>query len=166
MADAEHVARIRAYLEEHRSTYTREALQAQLLADGHPREAVDLALAQVYGFEVSPAGQSPPPLAPPPSTTGRVVLIALGVFFGNYLLLAVASYLLSSLLDMIDGSLLGLLGLIPLVLLAEGIAARVVRKKRPVLGRGLLWGVGISLLPLAGAALLIGICLALLGASF
>ena len=54
MADSENVARIRAYLEQHRQTYDKQALRTKLLNDGHDPAAVELALAQVYGFEVAP----------------------------------------------------------------------------------------------------------------
>ena len=49
MTAPEELAQIRAYLEQHRATYDREALRRKLLADGSTPAVVDLAITQVYG---------------------------------------------------------------------------------------------------------------------
>ncbi len=55
MADPAEVARIRAFLEQHRQTYHRSALHAKLLDEGHDPSAIEEALAQVYGAPTPPA---------------------------------------------------------------------------------------------------------------
>ena len=148
----ESVPRIRAYLEQHKQTYTRAALQRKLLEDGHNPQAVDLALAQAYGFEVTTTGAPPPP-----SRTQTVILTALGVFMLNYVLWGLIAALT------ID-SRFGLgLGLIVGSVVAEVVAAVALRSRNRAVSRGLAWGIALSLLPVAALALLFGICLALIG---
>ena len=78
MADSQQVARIRDYLEQHRQTYDRDALRQQLLADGHPAEAVDLAIAQVYGVQVTGPVQQPAR-----DTRAKLALVILGTLLVN-----------------------------------------------------------------------------------
>lgn len=54
MPDPNNSAYIRAYLEQHRATQTRDGLRARLLAEGLAPEAVDAGLAQVYGDRPAP----------------------------------------------------------------------------------------------------------------
>lgn len=146
------VARIRAYLEQHKQTYTREALQRKLLEDGHDPQAVDLALAQAYGFEVAATG------APPPqSRTQTIVLTALGIFVLNYVLWALISALT------IDSNFETGLALIAGMVAVEVAAAVALRSRNRAVSRGLAWGIALSLLPVVALALLFGICLALIG---
>ncbi|HSH77239.1 MAG TPA: hypothetical protein VLA19_01755 [Herpetosiphonaceae bacterium] len=55
----ERVARIRAYLDQHRSVYNADALRRKLLADGHERREVDQAMAQVFGANALPLARRP-----------------------------------------------------------------------------------------------------------
>jgi hypothetical protein len=160
MAEREDVARIRTYLEEHRATYTQAALRAKLLEDGHNQEAVDLAMAQVYGFAVPPA--SPQPAE---NTRTRVILIAAGTFLANYILLPAIVVAIITVVDQGGagfGPALASFGIIPVVLLFEGLAAFLLRGRDRTIARGLGWGVVASLLPLIGLALLFGVCFALI----
>lgn len=153
MADAEYVARIRAYLEQHRNEYDRDALRQKLLSDGHPPQLVDVAMAQVYGFTVAP---NAPPVQRDPALP--LVLTIVGVFLLNYILLGIAlTVLVNS--DTISAAYWAFLLLIPL----EVGASIVVRRRNRPVGRGILWGLIASLVPIVGAALLFGICLALIG---
>lgn len=82
MTEPEEIAQIRAYLEEHRITYDREALRRQLLADGYSPYTVDLAITQVYSSaDVPPAARlSGSPLL-------LYSLIVIGILFVNVLML-------------------------------------------------------------------------------
>lgn len=150
MADDATVARIRAYLEQHRYTYERDVLRQKLIDDGAPPQAVDLAIAQVYGFDVQ--GTSTPAAT---SNVLTIVLLGFGVFLLNY----AASFLT---LAASNGSEYALI--VPAVLaLGELVAAIVLWRRRPPIARGLAWGLAGSLIPLVLLALLFGICIALLG---
>lgn len=153
MGDSEQLARLRAYLEQHRATYTQEALRKQLLADGQPAQQVDLAIAQVYGFAVPGTTAAP---APPAQTT-RIILIAAATFLVNYLGIPLLLWGLAQIRN--DAALL--LAFAPL-LVELGAAIGLWRRNRTV-ARGLAWALAASLLPLGAAVLLFGICLALLG---
>ena len=56
MTEPEEVARIRAYLEQHRATYDREALRRKLVAEGSTPEAVDQAMTEAYGSADNASG--------------------------------------------------------------------------------------------------------------
>lgn len=157
MADPEHVARIRAYLQQHGGTYEQEALRAKLLEDGHDPEAVELALAQTYGFEVAPS--SPPAGG---NTTTRLLLAITATLLFNYLLLPILVLLLLQIGGSSDATFLAG-GIVPvlLALVAEIVAAIALRRTRPAVARGIGWGILISLIPVAGLALLFGACVAL-----
>ncbi len=160
MAEHDDAARIRAYLEEHRATYDRAALRTKLLEDGYDAELVDLAMAQVYGFEVAPA-------TPPPADTmrRRVILIAVGTFVANYSILPALVIGVLNAGDFGGSSFLSLFsifGVVPLVLLLEGLAVLLLRRRDATWARGLGWGLMVSLIPLVGLALLFGVCLALI----
>jgi hypothetical protein len=152
MADSEYVARIRAYLEEHRQTYDQAALRAKLLTDGHPESVVDLALAQVYGYDPPPATPAPPQRNGPPLWLTIVL-----TFFGTYIVLAL---LFGAAIDSSNG----FVTLSPLLLLPlQIIAMLVVRRRHRQLARGLAWGIAAAWAPLFSLVLLVGICLAVLG---
>lgn len=150
------VERIRAYLEQHKQTYTREALRSRLIEDGHNPQAVDLAIAQAYGFQVSS-------MSPPPGVNRtRFILTIAGVFLFNYIIWAILIAL-----DMNGSAGIGASGAsfwaVPGLLILEGIAAAALRRRDRTLSRGLAWGVGLTVLPLITLALLFGICLAIVG---
>jgi hypothetical protein len=153
MADSEYVARIRAYLEEHRQTYDQAALRAKLLADGHPESIVDLALAQVYGYE-------PPPTPAPPQRSGLPLWLTIVLtFFGTYVVLAL---LFGAAIDSSNG----FVTLSPLLLLPlQIIVTLLVRRRNRQLARGLAWGIAAAWTPLFSLVLLVGICLAIFGFS-
>lgn len=144
------VDRIRAYLEQHKQTYTREALRERLIQDGHNPQAIDLAIAQAYGFQVSTTP------APPETNRTQFILTIVGVFFFNYIVWAILFALT------IETNAAGLWA-IPVMLIVEGIAAAALRRRNRTLSRGLSWGIGLTVLPLVTLALLFGICLAILG---
>jgi len=154
MPDADDIARIRAYLKEHGATYERDALRTRLIADGHAPETVDLAIAQEYGFTVTGA-------APPPATRNRVILVAAGVFLVNFLVLPLVIGLLAQQVNVgaIGSFLIGSTGLVVLALVVESVAAAITRRRDPVLSRGLTWGVLLTLLPIVGGVLLVGVCI-------
>lgn len=145
------VDRIRAYLEQHKQTYTREALRERLIEDGHNPQAVDLAIAQAYGFQLS----STP--APPEMDRTRFILVIAGVFLFNYIFWGIIVALV------IVGQSPAWLWAIPVMLVLEGVAAAVLRPRNRSLSRSLALGIGVSLLPLVTLGLLFGICLAILG---
>ncbi|HEY0603086.1 MAG TPA: hypothetical protein VGD58_09255 [Herpetosiphonaceae bacterium] len=148
------VDRIRAYLEQHKQTYTREALRDRLIQDGHNPQAVDLAIAQAYGFQVSST------TAPPETNRTRFVLTIVGVFLLNYIIWTILFVV------GINNSEIGfaiVLWAVPIMLLVEGMAATVLRRRDRTLSRGLSWGIGLTVLPLVTLGLLFGICLAVLG---
>jgi hypothetical protein len=159
MADSQETAHIRAYLEQHRATYDREALRQKLLADGHNREAVELAMAQVYGLQVAP---QPAPASG--STVSRYWLLILGVVLLNVMLLpasivvTVNSELAQTALALLAGGLAPVI----VVLLLETGAILYWRRTRPQLSRALLIGVGASLGMVVPLALLFGACVALI----
>lgn len=158
MADPDNVARIRAYLEQHRQTYDKQALRTKLLNDGHDPAAVELALAQVYGFDVGP---SPAPVVQDASR--GFGLTVLGTLLFNYLLLPIMIGGLVRFGSSTGGSLLTA-AVLPLLiaLLAEIGLAVAVRRSRPGVARGLRWGIVLSLIPVAALVLLFGACVALL----
>jgi hypothetical protein len=146
------VARIRAYLEQHKHTYTRDALQLKLLEDGHDPHTVDLALAQTYGFEVATTGTPPQQ-----SQITTVILTAMALFVLNYMLWGVIGAFT------VD-SRFGLgLSLIAGTVVLEIATAIALRSRNRAVSRGLAWGIAISLLPVVALALLFGICLAIIG---
>lgn len=149
------VDRIRAYLEQHKQTYTREALRERLIQDGHNPQAVDLAIAQAYGFQVS--NTTP---APPQTNRTQFILTIAGVFLFNYI---VWTILLVVGLNNSDSVLTIGLWAVPIMLIVEGMAAAVLRGRNRTLSRGLSWGIGLTVLPLVTLGLLFGICLAILG---
>jgi hypothetical protein len=164
LAEPDDTARIRAYLEQHRATYDRAALRAKLLEDGHDAESVDLAMAQVYGFEVTPPG-SPPSSPPVDDTRKRVILIAVGTFLANYSILPALAIGVVGTGNFAGSSFLSafsVVGVVPLVLLLEGLAVLLLRRRNATWSRGLGWGLVVSLIPLIGLALLFGICVALI----
>ncbi|HEX6293199.1 MAG TPA: hypothetical protein VFZ66_28715 [Herpetosiphonaceae bacterium] len=148
------VERITAYLEQHRQTYTQEALRQKLLADGHEPQAVDLAAAQVYGFAVRPSGK------PEVSDRRTVVLTALGLFVLNYVVW-MALGLISFNVAPIE-----ILWLIPTLVVLEIAAAVAARTRSRAVARGLAWGIAISMLPVVALALFFGICLAIIYSSY
>jgi hypothetical protein len=158
MADPEDVARIRAYLQQHKETYEQQALRAKLLEDGHDPQAVELALAQTYGFQVAP---STPPVGG--NTTGRLLLVITGTLLFNYVVLPIIVVLLLQ-VGATDATSFFLGAIVPtvLALVVEVGAALALRRTRPVVARGIGWGILISLIPVAGLALLFGACVALL----
>jgi hypothetical protein len=135
VADPENVAHIRSYLEQHKATYDREALRAKLLADGHDAIAVDQALAEVYGA----ANQPPRPVSR--NTLLLTVLVVIG------------TVLLNSGICIVSLRSTGVLGgLVPLLLgfALEAVAAIVLWRRRPAVARGFVWGIGVSVLIVAG----------------
>jgi hypothetical protein len=152
MADPQQVVRIRDYLEQHRQTYDRDTLRQKLLADGHPAEAVDLAMAQVYGVQIT--GSVP---RAPGTSRKKLALALVGVFFFNYL--AVPA-ILSALPDIFGSyTLLAF----PLVVVLEILAAVLLRKRDRSLARGFGWGVVATLAPIVVGVALVGICIAVYG---
>ncbi len=151
MADSEQVARIRAYLEQHRHSYDRDTLRRKLLDEGYDPQAVDQAMAEVYGLKVeSRAAQASGDI------TTQVLLVAAGIFLLNLLLLPI---LATVLLRSGAGSWTWLVLLcIPL----EIVAAIAFRKRNRTVTRGILWGLGATLALVAFVALLFGICIAIL----
>lgn len=156
MADSAYVARIRAYLEEHRQTYDQAALRQKLLADGHPESVVDLAMAQVYSYE-PPAPNTPAPQRSRLPTWLTIVL----TFIGTYVLLGLLLGVVAN-----DSSGLPLFWLPLAVLPAQIIVALLVRRWDRQLARGLAWGIAAAWLPIVSLVLLVGICVAVLGLSF
>ena len=157
------VERIREYLERLRNTYTQSALRQGLLADGHDPEAVDLAMAQVFGLQV--AGPEQP--AQPPAT-GRIALIIIATFLFNYIALPVIAGGISSVAESVGGlDVFSITALLVFgVLVAEVVAYFVLRRRNRTLARGIGWGIVATLVPLAGLLLLFGVCLAIIGVNF
>lgn len=167
MTDADRIARIRAYLDQNRDTYTRAALRQRLVADGHPLADIDEAMVQVYGAQVEASPADTPAsvsqISESPSTTS-VVLIGLAFAMLNSLLACVVVFSAISGVAGISSSLLGVLGIPVLVLLLlEGGLAFGIRDRNPTLSRGLVWGIILSLAFVVLGGLLFGVCLALLG---
>ncbi len=158
MPDPDDIARIRAYLREHGTTYERDALRTRLIADGHSPETVDLAIAQEYGFVVT--GTAPPA----PSNRGRIILVAIGIFLVNFVVLPLAIGLVAQQVNVaaFGNFLIGSIGLVVLALVVESVAAAITRRRDPLLSRGLTWGVLLTLLPVVGGVLLVGICIIVL----
>ena len=146
------VEQIRRYLETHRGTYDREALRQQLIKDGQPREAIDLAFAQVFGLSVTAA----PALAQQPSSNGRIFLIFLGVTALNLVLSGGLAYA-ATLTEQV------LVALLPgILLLGAEIAAMVrYRERNRALSRGIMWAL-IAALPVIAFGLLLGWCVAII----
>jgi hypothetical protein len=160
MTDSDRVARIRAFLEQHRDTYDRDALRQQLIADGHAPQDIDLAMAQVYGLQVAP--QSLPAVERDASfNTTQFALVIIGTMVLNAVLLcgALAAAANSELSGTSLTTLLGTSLLLPL--LAEGGAAWALRQRNRAVSRGLMWGVIASIGLLLLGILLIGACIAI-----
>lgn len=153
MADPEHVARVRAYLEEHRQRYDQNALRSQLLASGHPEAVVDLALAQVYGYDPPPATAA----TPPQRSWLWMALTILATMIGTYVVLVL---LFGLALD--SSNALVIFSPLLLLPLQIGVALLVRRRNHP-LARRLIWGIAAAWVPLFSLVLLVGICLALIG---
>lgn len=79
MADPSEVARIRAYLEQHKNTYTREALHEKLRADGADPAAIEAALAQLEAERTATNGQRRR-FNPALAYVGLVTFVPLNVF--------------------------------------------------------------------------------------
>lgn len=158
MADHDRIAHIRAYLEQHGDTYDRDALRQRLLADGHDPEAVDLAMAQVYGLQVTP--QPAPGIDQGSSyNTTLFVVVMIGTVVLNIILFCSAGsitargFLEDQALTLAVG--LGLLS--PLVI--EGVASLLMRRRNAAVSRGLMWGAIATAVVLMLAVLLIGVCI-------
>ncbi len=96
MHDPELIARLRRYLEEHKSTYTIDALRKKLIAEGVAPDAVDLAISQ--SFPNAYAGPAGTPPAPPRRgwsvltillVIGASAIFNAGLIFGGGLLMIV-----------------------------------------------------------------------------
>ncbi len=126
MADPDRVARIRAYLEQHRNTYDRDALRQQLLADGYADRDIDLAMTQVYGNDVEASMSS-----------SRAVLTLPLVILGTVLLNSGACF-----------ASLRTVGIVPIGIgvVLELIAAALLWNRQPTVARGIIWGVPIWLI--------------------
>jgi hypothetical protein len=165
MSDPDRVARIRAYLEQHRDSYDREALRQQLLADGHDPQAIDLAMAQVFGLQVGPQPNATAERDASFNTT-QFALIIIGIVALNFLLLCGAFSATVNLIS--DGTdftiLLAASTLLPLLI--EGGAAWALRRRNRTVSRGLMWGAIASGVLLLLGVLLIGACFALLSGGF
>jgi hypothetical protein len=149
------VERIRNYLEQHRDTYDRDALRRKLLNDGQPAQAVDLAIAQVYGLHVT-AAQAP--VEPAPSRR-PFLLTLLGVLLLNF----VASCTLTTILFSSGFAAPGAFLLAALIPLELAIMAYFWRRNHPV-ARGFMWAL-IGSLPVIAMGLLLGFCVAIISAS-
>jgi hypothetical protein len=160
MPDSEQVARIRAYLEQHRQTYEREALRQKLLADGHDPQAVDLAMAQVFGLQIAPAPSSGGFRLGRP---GYILLIVCTALL-NILILPAAVVLMLRLGGNLSGTslLVGSLAPLMVVLLLETLAILFLRGRSPQVARGLVLGLGTSLALVVPMVLLLGGCVALI----
>ncbi len=150
----ESVARIRAYLERHRSVYNADALRRKLLADGHDRKAVDQAMAQVFGEKALPLAQRSR------FYTGwerRDWLIFAGILLFNGLVLpALVAYAAGYSPYGPDALLTALY--IPLIVLGELVLTGLVRNRFPI-AHPVFWA---SLLYFALAPVSIGACIAII----
>lgn len=148
------VGRIQNYLEQHRHTYDREALRHKLLADGHPMQAVDLAMAQVYGLSVT----SPEMPSDPPTSRTPFLLSLFGVLLLNF----VASCTLTTIMFSTDFSPSNVFVMAALIPIELAIMAYFWRRNRPA-ARGFMWAL-IASLPVVAMGLLLGFCVAIASA--
>jgi hypothetical protein len=88
-------------------------------------------------------------------------LVAAGVFLVNFLVLPLVIGLLAQQVNVgaLGNFLIGSTGLVVLALVVESVAAAITRRRDPVLSRGLTWGVLLTLLPIVGGVLLVGVCI-------
>ncbi len=149
--DPAEVERMRSYLEQHRNIYDREALRRKLLSDGHAPQAIELALAQVYGLTVAAAD------APhdPASSRGPFLVSLFGVLLLNFVAgCTLATIFFNSGLPTPSIFLMG--ALIPL---EAAMMAYFWRRNRPV-ARGFMWAL-IGSLPIVAMGLLLGFFIAI-----
>jgi hypothetical protein len=143
------VERIRQYLETHRDEYERDALRKRLYEDGYDLADIDAAEAIVYAM-------------PGNLITSRLafVLTLFGALGLN--LLIVPGTILFVMFASLEYPFAGLVAL--LLLPVELVMALLLRASHrsgaPVaVSKGLLWGLGISAIPLGAIALLAGACI-------
>lgn len=166
MADPQDVARIRDYLKEHGATFSREALHARLVTDGHPSDAIDLAFAQEYGLEASSTSSLNIPITGntvTPTTAksgcGRIALVTFGILLLNLVIVPLLIAFVSQYINLgsIDDFVIGSLILVVLVAIIEGVAAYLTRRSDVGLSRGLTIGLGLMIFPILIIAAMIGL---------
>jgi hypothetical protein len=152
--------RIRAYLEQHRPTYSAEGLRRQLIEAGYHAELVDATIAEVFR-----------PALPEPAQSNRgclVVLITAGTVIFNFaLLIAAVAAAISGLYDSSSGTaILALIaGVVVVAVALEVIGYIVLRRRGQWTARPLGWGIATSLVSLLALALLFGLCIAAINSS-
>lgn len=127
MSDADERARIRAYLEQHRATYDRAALRRKLIDDGFDPANVDAALADIDATTA--------PASDPDAARATGAMLAAGA----------ATALLNAGICLAGFQGVGLTPLLIGVLL-ELVAIGTLWRRRPMIARGMSWGILIWLL--------------------
>ncbi len=156
MHDEQLMERLRQYLEQHRSTYTIEALRKKLIAEGVPADAVDLAISQTFPNAYSLPG------AAPPSTPARgwsvmtiLLLIGGSAIFNAALIFGGGALMITNDLWTIPVLLGG-----GLVLVGEIVGAIVVSRRNSSVTLGLILGI-VATPPLV-MLILAGVCFGLI----
>ena len=138
-ADGADIAHIRAYLEQQREIYHRDALRTKLLEDGYAPESIERAMAQVYG------GAQAPPVAQAARMTGAMLVASLATVLLNGGI-CLAGY------RFIPGS-----GMVATVLgaLVSILAMAFFTHRQPAVARGIRWGCAIWVLFVAGLTVVV-----------
>jgi len=158
MHDEELIARIRSYLEQHRDTYTVDALRAKLVSEGLPPDAVDLAIAQVF-----PNAYGAPGLAAGTAAPARKkwsFLTILGLIAGSAIFNAALVFGGGWLMIVNDVLVVPVLIVGTMILVAEIVGAVLVSRRNASVTLGLV--LGIVATPILVSLVLLGTCIALI----
>jgi hypothetical protein len=157
MADPTGIERIKTIIEAKRQTHEQLALRQMLLTDQHDPHSVDLALAQVFGLKVDA-----PTKVPASSSTTRIILLAIGTFFANAIILIsliTAFAMLFSLVESFDGTLIAFASPIVALVAAEAGLVLYLRRHQSAYTRGIAWGLGLTV---SAVLILVGLFIGLL----
>lgn len=147
--------RIRAYLEQHRPTYSSEGLRRQLINAGYDAALVDTTIAEVAA-----------PVVPPLSQSNRGclgLLTTLGIFVFNFaLVIGLGAIVLGGLMSADSGSVWAIGITLALALILEAVGYFMLRRQGRWFAKPIGWGILASLVSMFLIVVLFGACIALI----
>lgn len=156
MHDPQLIERLRQYLEQHRATYTIDALRKKLIAEGVPPEAVDLAIAQTFPNAYAGPG------AAPQAASGRgwsvvtiLLLIGASAIFNSALIFGGGLLMITNEIWAIPVMIGG-----GMILIGEIVGAIVISRRNSSVTLGLILGI-VATPPLV-ILILAGVCFAVI----
>jgi hypothetical protein len=137
------IERIKEIIGEQPQPIDRDALRRALTAENHDPRAIDLALAQIYGYEVEGI---PFQSGTPPMSSVVIVLVALTIIFANSILIVALVAAMLNVLSRYSYALMPVAIMVPFVsvLGIEGAMLPRLQRRDPARALGLAFGMGVS----------------------